>query len=270
MVTKFLSACVLIASVMLVTSCGGGGGSGSTPIPGTGGIWIGTWIGPGGGEEAALALSTDIDTDTGVASFSFFLYPSRIQVAGTAQLDVDGIAITGSGTAFTIPGDSFPGGETTTGFSFTGTLREGLTFDADWTIDAGDSGSFSLDYQQEHLRSADLAKLDGIWTLYDIDDDLKQNPMGTFDILDGMIFRQTADCASTGSITIPDSRFNMYVWDATVTSNTVGSCFIEGHYTGLGVLSDTDDESPTPLNDEFDALVNSETLAFPLLLELEP
>jgi hypothetical protein len=42
----------------------------------------------------------------------------------------------------------------------------------------------------------------------------------------------------------------------------------ETTYTGLGALTDSDDESPVPLNDEFDVLVNSDTRAFPLLLIL--
>jgi hypothetical protein len=62
----------------------------------------------------------------------------------------------------------------------------------------------------------------------------------------------------------------MYGWAATVTSNTPGSCFIEGDYTGLGALADSDETSPVPLNDEFDVLVNNATLAFPLMLVLEP
>lgn len=230
-----------------------------------GGIWLGTWTGPDGGVEAALALSTDVDVDTGQARFSMFLVPSLIQIAGTAQ--VDSTSITGSGTGYaTLSGDKFPGGATTTGISFTGRLRTGQTLSGDWTIDSGESGSFSLDYSEEHLRGADLSRLDGSWTQFDLDD----NPLGTFNILDGTVFRQTADCTSIGTITIPDRQFNIYEWAATVTSNTPGSCFIEGDYTGLGALTDTDDDSPVPLNDEFDVLVNSDTLAFPLLLVFDP
>jgi hypothetical protein len=252
----------------MLLSCGGGGdGGGSSVAAGdqaSGGIWLGSWTGPGGGEEAALAFSTDVDTDTGQARVNFFLLPSLIQIAGTAQ--VDGTLITGSGTAYTtVPGDSFPGGGTTTGVTFSGTLNERSTLEADWSIDAGESGSLSLEYDNQHTRGADLARLNGVWTLYDLDD----NPMGTFDIMDGMIFRQTAVCTSTGTIAIPDPQFNIYAWAATITSNTPGSCFIEGEYTGLGALSDSNDESPVPLNDEFDVLVNSDTRAFPLILVIE-
>lgn len=267
MFARTFSGWILIATVTVLMSCGGGG-SGSAGDQATGGIWIGDWTGGASGIEAALAYSTDVDASSGEAQFSMLLYPSRIQIAGTGQ--IDGTRIAGSGTAYTQPGDFFPGGGTTTGFSFTGTLREGQTLSGDWTIDAGESGSFSLAYQQEHLRGADLASLNGIWTLYDIDDEFNANPLGTFDILDGRIFRQTADCTSEGTITIPDPQLNMYGWAATVTSNTPGSCFIEGDYTGLSALVDSDETSPVPLNDEFDVLVSSATLAIPLKLILEP
>jgi len=264
MFSRITACCVVIISTTILLSCGGGGGSAPAGDQASGGIWLGIWTGPGGGDEAALAFSTDVDTDTGQARFSFFLFPSLIQVAGTVQ--VDGTRITGSGTAYTtVPGDSFPGGGTTTGLTFSGTLSERSMLQADWTIDAGESGTFSLDYDAQHTRGADLDRLNGLWTLFDLDN----NPMGTFDILDGVIFRQTADCTSMGTITIPDPQFNMYEWAATVTSNTPGSCFIEGEYTGLGALGDSDDQSPVPLNDEFDVLVNSDTLALPLLLLLE-
>jgi len=37
---------------------------------------------------------------------------------------------------------------------------------------------------------------------------------------DGMIFRQTENCTSMGWVTVPDARYNIYEWSATVTSNT--------------------------------------------------
>ena len=265
MFSRIIHGLIIFVSTTILMSCGGGGDSAFVGNQASGGIWMGTWTGPDGGIESALAFSTDIDPDTGKARFSMFLFPSRIQTAGTAQ--IDGTQISGTGTGYTtVTGDSFPGGETTTGITFTGTLHEGETLSGDWTIDSGESGSFSLVYDEQHLRGADLARLNGLWTLYNLDD----MAIGTFDILDGMIFRQTTDCTSMGTITIPDPQLNMYEWSATVTSNTPGSCFIEGNYTGLGALTDSDDESPTPLNDEFDVLVNSNTLAFPLLLVLEP
>jgi len=263
---RISACCAVVISTTMLLSCGGGGGGGySAPVgdQASGGIWLGTWTGPGGGVETALAFSTDINADTGEARFSAFIFPSLIQVAGTGQ--VDGTRITGSGTAYTPPGDSFPGGGNTTGLTFTGTLSERSTLAADWTIDAGESGSFSLEYDPQHMRGADLDRLNGLWTLFNLDN----NPIGTFDILDGMIFRQTADCTSMGTITIPDPQFNIYEWAATVTSNTPGSCFIEGEFTGLGALTDSDDASPVPLNDEFDVLVNSDTIALPLMLVLD-
>ena len=180
---------------------------------------------------------------------------------------MDGTRISGSGTAYTTePGDTFPGGSTTSALSFTGTLQERSTLDGDWSIAAGDSGSFSLAYDAQHTRGAELSRLDGLWALFDLDG----NPAGFFDISNGMIFRQTPVCTSMGTITIPDPQYNIYDWAATVTSNTPGSCPIEGNYVGLGALTDSVDDSPAPLNDEFDVLVTSPTRAIPLLLIREP
>lgn len=273
MFTRSATYCLTLIAALIISSCGGGGGGSAPPADeASGGIWLGEWdTGPGNDISAAAAFSTDVDPDTGEARFSMLVYPALVQIAGTLQ--VDGTSATGSGTAYTtVPGDSFPGGATRTGFSFTGTISEGQFVRGDWTIDAGDSGSFDLDYDAQHLRGADLARLDGLWTVceFNVSDELCPNPMGTFDILDGMIFRQTGDCTSMGTITIPDPQYNMYEWSATVTSNAPGSCFIEGDYSGLGALTDSEDESPVPLNDEFDVLVNSDRLAIPLLLILDP
>ena len=269
MFSRFTACCVLVVSAAALLSCGGGGG-GSPSDQAAGGIWLGEWTGGEGGIEGALAFSTDIDTDSGLAQMSMILIPSRIQIAGT--LKVDGTRFAGSGTAFAPPGDSFPDGASTTSLTFSGTLREGEFVRGDWSIDSGESGSFDLEYDAQHLRGADVARLDGDWTLCGLEDSAEvcPNPMGSFNILNGMIFRQTEDCTSMGWVTVPDPALNMYVWNATVRSITPGSCFIEGDYSGLGALTDSDDESPAALNDEFDVLVNSDALAFPLLLVLEP
>ena len=87
---RITACCAVVISTTMLLSCGGGGGDGD-PAPvgdqASGGIWLGTWTGPGGGVEAALAFSTDINTNTGEARFSFFLFPSLIQMAGTVQVD---------------------------------------------------------------------------------------------------------------------------------------------------------------------------------------
>jgi hypothetical protein len=225
MFTRITTYFLALIATVLISSCGGGGGGGFAPRDeAAGGIWLGEWCTgtcPDQDGSAAFAFSTDVDT-AGEARFSMFVVPALIQIAGT--LEVDGTSVTGSGTAYTtVPGDTFPGGATTTGFVFTGTLSEGQFLRGDWTVDAGDSGSFDLDYDAQHLRGADLVRLEGLWTMCAIDDspEVCATPMGTFTIgADGMIFRQTENCTSMGWVTVPDARYNIYEWSATVTSNT--------------------------------------------------
>lgn len=263
---KIRTCCIIFILANLLTGCSDDDYEVAGSPPGeidqaSGGIWVGTWVGPSGGESNVVGFSTDEDPATGEARFSFILFPSLIQIAGTAK--VNGFNITGGATAYTTePGDTFPSGNTTTGIMFSGTLQERATLNAEWQIDEGESGSFSVSYDDQHKRGADLAKLDDLWVAFDIND----NPLGLFDIMDGMIFRQTAVCTTTGSIKIPDQQFNVYEWESTITSNTPNSCPIAGSYTGLGVLADYEDGNFAYIDDEFDVLLNSPSRAAALRL----
>jgi hypothetical protein len=229
----------------------------------TGGIWVGTWTGPSGGQEDVVAFSTDIDPDSGEARFEALILSSLIRVSGTVQ--VDGALITGTATAYTTePGDTFPGGSTTTGLTFAGTLQGRATLDADWLIDAGESGSFSVAYNEQHLRGADLTRLDDNWVDFDIDGNricLPFDPectiVGPLNIMNGMIFRQTPACTTTGTITIPDPAFNMYEWNSTISDTSPNECPIKGQLTGLGVLTDFEADGLVFENDEFDVLASN-------------
>jgi len=229
MMRNRISVALVLAVFLLVNGCGGGGGGGgsSKPAPGFGGLWSGTLAVDGSIPEDVVGIST------ADGRFQFLLPEIGLQMSGTAT--VVGMDVSGSGFAYTtIPGDTFPGGVTKTGFSFTGNLAPGSTFTGDWQIDTGDFGSFALEYDIDHERNAALDLVNDMWVQYD--DFL--NPLITFVIdSDGIFSGSSAVCESNGQISVPDTNFNVYGWDVTVSG---AGCPIAGVYTGLATLGDLD------------------------------
>jgi len=249
--TTALNSIIVWTCIFLLSACGGGGGGGGggTPAPvgdqDFGGVWSGSWTvdgGPANEQQDVVGLSTD------EGAFEFLLPELGIRASGTV-VSIDGTTVQASGLAYTIePGDSFPGGATITGFSFTGTLSERNQLTGEWSIDAGDTGSFDLQYDTVHQRGADLARVAGLWDWLDP----FLNPIaGPFDIAaDGTVFRQAGGCDFIGAISVPDPAYNVYEWNVTISDTTPGSCPLAGTTPskGLAVLGDSD-VSAGPLND---------------------
>jgi hypothetical protein len=224
-----------------------------------GGLWDGSWAVDGGAEpEIAVAISND------AGEFQFLLPELVIQVSGTAV--VNGSDVIGSGLAFVPEGDSFPDGSTVTGFTFEGTLTERSILSGNWMIDAGDSGSFELNYDPIYERNVTVEALNGSWLPFT----LLGDPAGpAFNINDGEVFRQTPICTSNASVTLADSGFDVFHWEATVTTTDQTECPVAGSYSGLATLGDSD-ENLGPLNDILLVLLNNDVRGLALLLVREP
>jgi hypothetical protein len=224
-----------------------------------GGLWDGSWTVDGGAEpENAIAISTD------AGEFQFILPGLLIQVSGTAV--VNGTQVIGSGLAFVPEGDSFPDNSTVTGFTFEGTITERSKLSGNWVIEAGDSGSFELNYDPLHERDVTTGTLNGSWLSFN----LLGDPVGpAFNINDGQVFRQTPVCTSNASVTLADSGFDVFRWEATITTTDQTECPVAGVYAGLAALGDSD-EMLGPLNDALLVLLNNDVRGLALLLLREP
>ncbi len=187
MVRSARFAILVCGFLVLLTACGGGGGGSPALVEDQdfGGVWSGSWTvdgDPTNSQQDVVGVSTD------AGAFEFLLPEFGIRASGTVT-SINGTAVQASGLAYTTePGDSFPGGATVTGFTFTGTLTQRNRLTGDWNIDAGDSGSFDLQYDTVHQRGADLTRVADLWDWLDP----FMNPIpGPFDIAsDGTVFRQ--------------------------------------------------------------------------------
>lgn len=258
----------LFSLVLLLSGCGGGGGGGGASNQAFGGLWDGDWFVDGGtGGTTAIGITTD-DGRFQLLLLDETTQEAFVQISGTAV--VTGNQVSGEGLAYTLmAGDSFPGGSTLTEFSFTGTLSQRNTLMGTWEIAAGDSGDFDFVYDElQHERDASLPLLEGSWLPFDFSG-LPAGPAFNIDSL-GQVFRQTPVCTSNSTITIPDPKFNVYAWSATVASTTSSiDCPVAGDYTGLGTLGDSEAPGSQP-NDAQVVLLSNPERALPLLLLREP
>lgn len=156
-------------------------------------------------------------------------------IQGTVQ--VNGSAVTGSGTIHAAPGTTLVDGSTVANVTISaGTVDEGNTLDL--TISAaGVSVEVSTTFDAVYDRGSDLATVEGVYTTFDIFGDPASfvvDPDGTITSM------SNAGCASNGQISIIDSDFNAY--DVTLDVAMCGA--LDGMYDGLGLTQDgnaTDD-----------------------------
>lgn len=229
------------------------------PPSNLGGLWDGSWTVDGGGEpEVAIAISTD------AGEVQFALPDLLIQISGTAE--VSGNQVTGSGLAFVPEGDTFPDGSTVSGLTFEGTATERGKLSGNWVIDAGDSGTFDLNYDPLYERDVTVDMLDGSWLPFNL---LGDSAGPAFNINDGQVFRQTPACTSNATVTQVDSGFNVFMWEATITTTDQVECPVAGNYAGLAALGDSED-MVGPLNDSLVVLLSNDVRGLALLMLREP
>ncbi|MCZ6516856.1 MAG: hypothetical protein O6763_05145 [Gammaproteobacteria bacterium] len=156
-------------------------------------------------------------------------------IQGTVQ--VNGSAVTGTGTIHAAPGTTLVDGSTVADVTISaGTADEGNTLDL--TVDAaGVTVAVSTTYDAAYDRGSDLATVAGVYMSFDLFGDLTSFSVDA----DGVITSgSAAGCVSNGQISIIDADFNAY--DVTLDVAMCGA--LDGMYDGLGLTQDenaTDD-----------------------------
>ena len=157
-------------------------------------------------------------------------------IQGTVQ--VNGSAVTGSGTIHAAPGTTLVDGSTVADVTISaGTADEGDTLNLTVAA-AGVTVAVSTTYDAAYDRGSDLATVAGVYMSFDLFGDLTSFSVdANGDITSG----SAAGCVSNGQISIIDANFNVY----DVTLDVAGAgCALNGMYDGLGLTQDenaTDD-----------------------------
>ncbi|MBT8097746.1 MAG: hypothetical protein HKN35_06710 [Woeseia sp.] len=244
-------ACFLLLSL---AACGGGGGGGfssTTPAPAPpppvvnelpGGLWFGSMsFNETGTTSNAEVISIDsgefrIVTDDGGH------FVGRIQMTGTS--------FSGTGTGFSPVGSSWANGSTFADLRVDGSIDERQTFDGNWVLTTGESGTFSFDFDSLFERTSAPDRVADTWTLRDdFDTAIGSVLIDDAGRLDG---QDDNGCMYTGNVSTIDPLFNVYDMRLTIISCNESS----GTYTGLGFLVDVLD-----VEDEFAFLIDKGTLA---------
>ncbi len=108
--------------------------------------------------------------------------------------------------------------------------------------------------------------LDGSWLPFNL---LGDSAGPAFNINDGQVFRQTPACTSNATVTQVDSGFNVFMWEATITTTDQVECPVAGNYAGLAALGDSED-MVGPLNDSLVVLLSNDVRGLALLMLREP
>lgn len=226
-----------LASMLTIASCGGGGGgSGSSvspppppPPPPTnaGGVWEGSTF----NDQAGVTFVTigAVTENNGEARF----FNDAGQQFVLSGISGSGGDISATITAIATAGTSFIDGSTISSGTLTGTVVERTSIEGEWSLNTGESGTLTLQYNEVYERGSDLDRLVGFWSdsfgvIYSVE--------GT-----GGIFAQDGTgCVYDGESRIINASYNVYRVLLTV-SNCPG---VNGDYSGIGVLADdraTDD-----------------------------
>ena len=135
----------------------------------------------------------------------------------------------------------FEDGSTVTTGTLNGTIVERTSFNGDWSLTTGESGSLSMTYDPLYERDSSLSKLEGMWD---------ENGFGIaiFDP-DGAFFEQDIfGCVFNGQTSIIDPDYNVYEMNMRISLCGPG---FDGQYSGLSVLTDfntTDDMLVVQMN----------------------
>jgi len=227
----------LIGLAITMAACGGGGreavvGSfpGSPPPPpptNVGGVWEGSMFNNNSGLTfEAIGVAVENSRDGRLANDQGLQFRLG-SISGSAGDVSAGV------TAMAPPGTAFMDGSTTTFGQLTGTVVEHTSFDGEWSLNSGETGTITMSYNALYERGSDLARTVGSWmdsfgVVYNID-------------ATGIVFAQDAfGCVYDGAVEILYASYNAYAVTLTV-SNCPGT---NGTYFGRGVLADevgTDD-----------------------------
>jgi hypothetical protein len=218
-------------------ACGGGGGGTTAPpaVPtNAGGIWDGTST--AGGQTIAL---TGVVTENGEGRF---FDDNGTQYIVSSMSGNDG-SITMNVMAVAQFGFVFEDGSTVTTGTLSGTIVERASFNGDWSLATGESGTLSMTYDPLYERDSSLSKLEGMWG---------ENSFGiTIFDPDGSFFEEDIfGCVFNGQTSIIDPDYNVYEMNMTIS--LCGPEF-DGQYSGLAVLTDfntTDDMLIVQMNSD--------------------
>lgn len=224
--------------VFAISGCGGGGSS-APPIPtNAGGIWEGT------SNTSGLILDfVGVVTEGGEGRF---VDENDTQYIVSNVSGNDG-SVTMNFTAVAQFGFVFLDGSTVTTGTVSGTIVERTSFNGNYSVATGESGTISLTYNPIYDRDSSLSKLEGSWD---------ENGFGiaTFDP-DGSFFEQDMfGCVFDGQASIIDPAYNVYALTMTISLCDVPA---NGQYSGLGSLTDFN-----TTDDLFILQMNSDTLIF--------
>ena len=161
----------------------------------------------------------------------------RFMIDGKTQfilrdIAINGFEITTTISAITYPDPTFLRREGNDSGVMTGSLVERSRIEGEWSLDSGECGAVSLEYDDLYERGSDIARLVGIW----------QAPWGDDFIFNidalGEIFSQRANgCVTDGQVRLIDATYNVYRVE-------IYNYCLPYYASGLGVLGDevdTDD-----------------------------
>ena len=161
----------------------------------------------------------------------------RFMIDGKTQfilrdIAIDGFEITATISAITYPDPTFLPKEGDDSGVMTGSFVERSRIQGEWSLDSGQFGTGTLDYDDLYERGSEIARLVGTWQA-SWGDDFVFN----IDAL-GEIFSQSANgCVTDGQVRLIDAAYNVY------RVEILNYC-LPYYASGLGVLGDkvdTDD-----------------------------
>lgn len=210
---------------LLVVSCGGGSDDGNSESPAptpqptnAAGIWEGTAV---TGNQTLEVLGIVAENGEG-----------RLVDGNGTQYVIDSLSgndgdISLSFTAIAQVGSTFVDGSTVATGDLTGSVVEHDSFDGEYELSTGESGTVSMTYNPIYERDSSLDKLTGMWE--------EEFGVLTFDPSGEFFMQDSFGCVYDGQASIIDARFNAYSLAMTVSSCGDG---VNGDYAGVGLLSD--------------------------------
>lgn len=231
MITQRVRVTLLAALSATLVACGGGGGgsgSGSPPPPNAsaGGLWVGT-LTDGTGVVAIVAENGDFHV----------LQEDGVQHFGTVTTSQS--SVSSSFVGVTLIGTTFPDGATHGTGTLTGTVQERVRLSAtsSFRTSAGTNSStgVTLDYDPLHERDSSLAAVAGNYQ------DFATGSIVSIDA-NGSAFTQDplTGCVTNGTLSIIDSRFNVYRVQYSYSSCQGAFAVLNGvNFRGLATLDNT-------------------------------